>query len=261
LSQYTASENRNEKLLNKNHTVPTESDGLSAAHRFSLVQTVILYVPEKFADKLVSLDRFVPRGLGSSSEQSKDFTVMITERKFMTEEELLRLPDDGFRYELVEGELRQMALTDYEHGRCTTNLSAVLATHVRNHQLGDVLAAETGFVIARTADGRPTVRAADVAFVARGRIPAGADTTKYLELAPDFIVETLSPGDTAFEVEEKIALWLAAGVRIALTVNPGSRSVTLYRSLTEIKRLTDQSELDLGDVVTGFRCRVSEIFD
>lgn len=186
---------------------------------------------------------------------------MITERKIMTEEDLLRMPDDGYRYELIEGELRQMPPTGYDHGRCTLNLSRLLATHVHTHKLGDVLAAETGFVIGRTADGRATVRAPDIAFVARGRVPIGSDTTKYLELAPDLVVETLSPSDTALEVEEKIFAWLAAGVRIALTVNPTSRSVTLYRSLTGITRLTDKDELDLSDVVSGFRCRVSEIFD
>jgi Uma2 family endonuclease len=179
----------------------------------------------------------------------------------MTEDELLRMPDDGYRYELVEGELRQMSPTGYEHGRCTSNLSMLLATHVRKHKLGDVLAAETGFVIARKADGRVTVRAPDVAFVARGRVPADADTQKYLELAPDFVAETLSPSDTAVEVEEKIASWLTAGVRAALVVNPASRSVTLYRTSSVISRLTDTDELDLTDIVEGFRCRVSEIFD
>jgi Uma2 family endonuclease len=179
----------------------------------------------------------------------------------MTEDELLRMPDDGYRYELIEGELRQMSPTGYDHGRCTSNLSLLLAAHVRKQKLGDVLAAETGFVIARTRDGRATVRAPDVAFVARGRVAANADTSKFLELAPDLIVETLSPSDTAFEVEEKIASWLKAGVRVALVVNPASRSVTIYRSLTDISRLTDADELDLADIITDFRCRVAEIFD
>ena len=186
---------------------------------------------------------------------------MTTTKQLVTEDELLRMPDDGYRYELVEGELRQMAPTGYDHGRCTSNLSLLLAAHVRQHNLGDVLAAETGFVIARTPDGRATVRAPDVAFVARGRVPAEADTTKFLELAPDLVAETLSPSDTAVEVEEKIASWLAAGVRAALVVNPAARSVTVHRTGAGISRLTDADELDLDDVLPGFRCRVSEIFD
>jgi Uma2 family endonuclease len=186
---------------------------------------------------------------------------MITTPTFMTEEELLRMPGDGHRYELIEGELRQMSPTGYDHGRCTINLSWLINTHVRNHKLGDVLAAETGFVIARTKDGRATVRAADIAFVAKGRVPAGADTRKYLELAPDLVVETLSPSDTATEAEEKIASWLKAGVGLALIVNPELRSITVYRSPSGITRLTDKDELDLSAAVAGFRCRVSEVFD
>jgi len=186
---------------------------------------------------------------------------MTTIKTSLTEDDLLRMPDDGCRYELIEGDLKQMAPTGYDHGRLTVNLTTLIAAHVRSHKLGDVLAAETGFVIARTTDGRATVRAPDVAFVAAGRVPADADTSKFLELAPDLVVETLSPSDTAVEVEEKIDSWLRAGVRAALVVNPASRTVTLHRPPAEIIRLTAEDELDLGDVLPGFRCRVSEIFD
>jgi Uma2 family endonuclease len=186
---------------------------------------------------------------------------MSTTPKFFTEDDLLRMPDDGNRYELVRGELRQMSPTGFDHGRCTGKLHHLLSSHILERALGYVLAAETGFVLERTADGRSTVRAADIAFVAAGRIPPGVDTTRYLAMPLDLVVETLSPSDTAQEVEEKIADWLEAGVRVALTVNPASRSVTLYRSATKITRLGDGDELDVSDVVAGFRCQVSAIFD
>ncbi|HWQ32330.1 MAG TPA: Uma2 family endonuclease [Blastocatellia bacterium] len=187
--------------------------------------------------------------------------MMTTTSTLMTEEELMRLPDNGHRYELVKGELRETPPTGFDHGRTTYNLSLEIGSHVRRHRLGDMLAAETGFIIDRSQEGRVTVRAADIAFVAKGRIPPGTDTSKYLELAPDLVVETLSPSDTAVEIEEKIFDWLNAGVRVALTVNPARRSVTVYRSLTDIKNLTDQDELNLRDVIPGFCCKVSAIFD
>ena len=180
---------------------------------------------------------------------------------YMSEEELQRMPDDGYRYELVEGELRRMALNGCEHGRCTSTLSALIGSHARTNDLGDVLAAGTGFVIGRRSDGRVTVRAADIAFVAKGRIPPDADTSKYLELAPDLVVETLSPSDTALEVEEKVAQWLAAGVRLVITMNPALRSVTLHRPTNETIKLIDQDELDLSGIIPGFRCRVAAIFE
>ncbi|MDT7542234.1 MAG: hypothetical protein QOE33_2138 [Acidobacteriota bacterium] len=186
---------------------------------------------------------------------------MTTTQTLLSEDDLLRMPDDGYRYELVEGKLRSLPLNDYEHGLRTSALTTLLALHIHSHDLGEVVAAGTGFVIARTKDGRVTVRAPDVAFVARGRVAADTDTSKFLELAPDFVAETLSPSDTAVEVEEKISSWLKAGVRAALVVNPASRSVTLHRTSSVISRLTDKDELDLSDIVEDFRCPVSEIFD
>jgi Uma2 family endonuclease len=186
---------------------------------------------------------------------------MSTITRFITEDELLRMPDDGNRYELIEGELRQMPPTGYEHGRSTGNLHCLIAYHVRLNKLGDVLAAETGFVVAHTVDGRPTVIAPDIAFVAKGRIPPGTNTFKFLELAPDLIVETLSPSDRTVDVEQKIALWLRAGVRLAVVVDPAERSVTLYNANNEITALTDDVLLDLEDVIPGLHCKVSDIFD
>ncbi|MEK6299937.1 MAG: Uma2 family endonuclease [Acidobacteriota bacterium] len=185
---------------------------------------------------------------------------MSTIARFITEDELLRMPR-GSRYELIEGELREMSPTGYEHGKATGRFQGFLSVHVRSNDLGDVLAAGTGFVIARTADGRATVLAPDVSFVAKGRIPADADTRRYLELAPDLVVETLSPSDTAREVAEKAAMWLKAGVRVVLTLDPDSRSVKVHRSPNDALSLSNGDELDLDDVVPGFRCRVSDIFD
>ncbi len=64
--------------------------------------------------------------------------------KPMTAEELLAMPDDGYRYELVRGSLRKMAPTGDEHGDVTTELASALHQHVKQHNLGKVYAAETG---------------------------------------------------------------------------------------------------------------------
>ncbi|MFY9611038.1 MAG: Uma2 family endonuclease [Blastocatellia bacterium] len=185
---------------------------------------------------------------------------MSTIARFITEDELLRMPS-GSRYELIEGELRPMSPAGYEHSKATGRFHTFLSVHVWSNDLGDVLAAETGFIIARTTDGRATVLAPDVSFVAKGRVPAGADTRRYLELAPDLVVETLSPSDTVREVAEKVSMWLSAGVRVVPTLDPATKSVKVHRPENEILSLTGNGELDLDDVVPAFRCRVSEIFD
>jgi Uma2 family endonuclease len=182
---------------------------------------------------------------------------MTTTLQRSTASELFAMPDDGFRYELVKGELRKMSPAGGEHGAVIFNLSGMLAPHIKVNNLGQGFGAETGFKIASDPD---TVRAADIAFVRRERIPETGIPKNFWELAPDLVVEVLSPGDTYSEVEEKVEDWLKAGVRAVWVVNSRRRSVTVYRSLTDVTRLSEGDELDGGEVVPGFRCKVSEIF-
>ena len=182
---------------------------------------------------------------------------MTTTLQRSTASELYAMPDDGFRYELVKGELRKMSPAGGEHGAVVFNISLLLGQHVKSNNLGVCFAAETGFKIASDPD---TVRAPDVAFVSRGRIPEGGIPKKFWDGAPDLAVEVVSPGDTYAEVEEKVEEWLAAGARAVWVFNPKRRSVSVHRSMTDVTRLTEDDELDGGDVVPGFRCKVSEVF-
>jgi Uma2 family endonuclease len=182
---------------------------------------------------------------------------MAVVRREVTAEELLRMPEDGFRYELVRGELRQMTPAGNVHGRIGMNFGTALNNHVKAHSLGTVYAAETGFRLAGDPD---TVRAPDVAFVSRGRIEAVGEVEGYWPGAPDLAVEVISPGDSHVDVEEKVFDWLEAGTRMVLTINPRKRSVTVYRSLADITVLTEKDVLDGGEVVPGFRLAVREVF-
>jgi Uma2 family endonuclease len=183
---------------------------------------------------------------------------MSTTDQLMTADELLRMPDDGFRYELVKGELRKMAPAGHEHGRVAVRFTWRLAQHVETNNLGVVYAAETGFTLATNPD---TVRAPDVAFVSRERLAEVKRASGFWPGAPDLAVEVVSPGDTYAEVEEKAIDWLAAGARMVLTLNPRKRTVTVYRSLNDIVILSDDATLDLDDVVPGFKIAVKNIFD
>jgi Uma2 family endonuclease len=183
--------------------------------------------------------------------------VSTTITKPTTADELLALPDDGFRYELVKGELIRMAPAADEHGRVTMSLAGPLYNHVRANDLGVVYAAETGFKIESDPD---TVRAPDVAFVTKIRKAEVGRVRGYWIGAPDLAVEVSSPYDSRRRVEEKVATWLEAGVRMVWVVNSKSRTVTVYRSITEIVVLTAKDKLDGADVVPGFEIAVVEIF-
>jgi Uma2 family endonuclease len=183
---------------------------------------------------------------------------MSTTEQLMTADELLRMPDDGFRYELVKGELRKMAPAGHERGRVAIRFTWRLAQQVETNNLGVVYAAETGFTLATNPD---TVRAPDVAFVSRERLAEVKRASGFWPGAPDLAVEVVSPGDTYTEVEEKAIDWLAAGARMVLALNPRKRTVTVYRSLNDIVILNDDATLNLDDVVPGFKILVKDIFD
>ena len=182
---------------------------------------------------------------------------MVTTHQLMTAEELLRLPDDGYRYELVRGELRKMAPAGHVHGRVAINVTTPLDRHVRAHDLGVVYAAETGFKLASNPD---VVRAPDVAFIRRERVEEVGDAEGYWPGAPDLAVEVISPSDTYADVQEKVFDWLEAGTRMVILVMPRKRAVTVYRSLTDMMMLTEHDTLDGGDVVPGWKIPVKELF-
>lgn len=175
----------------------------------------------------------------------------------MTAEELLKLPDDGKRRELVEGEVREMTPAGFRHGKAAAKLTILLGQHVEANHLGTLLAAETGFILSRDPD---TVRAPDISFIVRERVPSGDPPAGYGETIPDLVAEVVSPNDAAAEVQSKVQMWLEAGVRLLWVVYPDTRSVVVYESLKEITTLTANDTLS-GDVVPGFECPVAEIFE
>ncbi len=172
-------------------------------------------------------------------------------------EELLYMPDDGFRYELVQGELRRMNPAGNVHGRIVVRITWRLAQHVEENRLGTVYAAETGFKLATDPD---TVRAPDVAFVSRARVEAIGEVEGFWPEAPELAVEVISPGDGYADVEEKVFDWLDAGTKMVVVINPRQRSATVYKSPTDITVLTEADVLDGGDIVPGFELAVRDIF-
>jgi Uma2 family endonuclease len=175
----------------------------------------------------------------------------------VTAEQLLRMPDDGYRYELIAGELRMMSPGGWRHGDVGGWLHGRMATHIQMHRLGKLFMAETGFLLSRDPD---TVRAPDIAFIHKDHLPPYLPEDAFWPGAPDLAVEVVSPGDTYREVDEKAKVWLSAGTRLVWVVNPLLRTVSVYRSVGDIATLTEKDALTGEDVLPGFGCRVSEIF-
>ena len=176
---------------------------------------------------------------------------MTVDTRLFTADELLDMPADGWRYELVRGELRKMPFAGVKEGAVSTNMGASLYVFVSAHDLGTVYAAGTGFILARNPD---TVLAPDASFVRSDR---DVDTDGYYPGPPDLAVEVISPNDRFTDVEEKTAEWLRAGVRAAIVVDPRRRSVKVHRS-SGFMQVDDVLEVE--DVVPGWRFPLSELF-
>ena len=176
----------------------------------------------------------------------------------LTAEELIRLPRGKCRYELVKGELFEMPPAGGRHGSLAMRVGVLLGSHVMANQLGEVLAAETGYFLRRDPD---TVRAPDASFISADRLPTGELPAGYLEIMPDLAVEVLSPNDRSSEVLDEVDDWLSSGVRLVWVLDPATRTVRVYRSSTEVHELAEHETLDGVEVVPGFTCEIRTLFN
>jgi Uma2 family endonuclease len=175
----------------------------------------------------------------------------------LTADEFARIPDDDYRYELVEGRLVRMSPPGSRHAAVAARLCAMLAPHAQTHNLG-VVFGPGGFKLASSPD---TVREPDVAFVRRERIPRTGVPEGFWPGPPDLAVEIQSPGDRAREIESKIDQYLQCGVRLVWVVDPDARTLTTYRRGSAPVTLRDRDTLAGGDVLPDFGCSVAALFD
>ena len=168
----------------------------------------------------------------------------------MTVEEFLASDVDGYEY--VKGELVPMAVPSLGHAKISARITRYLLTYVSENQLGDVYV-EAGFQV-----GERGMKP-DVAFISTARLPE--DESKGSPIPPDFAVEVLSPTDVQWRVVEKVQAYLDAGTQMVWVVESVMKTVTVYRSATDIKVFTCEDTLTGEDVVPGFSCQVAQLFE
>ena len=95
-------------------------------------------------------------------------------------------------------------------------------------------------------------------FVARERVPP-ADTTEYPTLAPDLVVDVLSPSDRPGEVLATVADWLCGGSRLVWVIDPIRRIARVYRHDGSEAIVTADGALDGEEVLPGFSCTLESI--
>ena len=163
---------------------------------------------------------------------------------------------DG-RWELIDGELVEMSPSAEESSNISATMTILIGQFVRAHRLGRMYTPEGGFVLF---PDRDIVRAPDVAFVRAERAPQGMARKHFARLAPDLVVEVLSPSDRAGDVLSKIEMYRDAGVRLIWVVDPEPRTVTVLATNQPVLVIKSDGVLDGGDVLPGFSVAVAEIF-
>jgi Uma2 family endonuclease len=170
----------------------------------------------------------------------------------LTAEQYERLDEDGrYRSEMSRGLLVREPRPGALHARITAALYTELHRFVVEHDLGSV-EIEAGF---RLWQEPLTVRGPDVAFISRERLPSEIPVS-WWPFAPDLAIEVVSPGKTLSELHEKIFEYFEAHTRQVWVVEPRTRSVTVYRSLSDISIVREPDMLNGGDLLPGLMLKL-----
>ena len=175
----------------------------------------------------------------------------------MTAEELVRLHLPGKSTELVRGRLIVREPPGTYHGRIAAKLAVIVGSYIYAHDLGDIFGQHTGFKIESNPD---TVRAPDLAFLKHERISA-VRLRGYAEIAPDLIVEIISPDDRPGEVLAKVVDWLDSGVKLVWVIDPQHAEAHVHRPDGSLEIVGADDRLDGEDVLPGLTFTLSSVFD
>ncbi|HEY7293621.1 MAG TPA: Uma2 family endonuclease [Dehalococcoidia bacterium] len=181
---------------------------------------------------------------------------MTAEKTLITIEEVEANPPEG-RWELLDGELVYLAPAYLEHNYLITLIASLLNAYVNPRRLGWVFSGDTGIILRR---GPDRLRAPDVCFVARDRIPGGHLPDRFTALVPDLIVEVVSPGDRRGEIEHKTAEWLRSGAQLVWIVHPRTRTVVVADGAGQRRTLHEHDTLQGEPVLPGFSTPIAALF-
>lgn len=140
----------------------------------------------------------------------------------LTYEDYCLLPNDGKRYEIIDGELLVTPSPRRPHQKVAGNLFYYLTDFVKNHKLGEVYVAPFDVVFSRHDVVEP-----DILFVSNAR--AAVLTDKNVQGAPDLAVEVLSESTAEIDRTTKLKLYARFGVEEYWIVDPEGPAVEIYR--------------------------------
>jgi Uma2 family endonuclease len=180
---------------------------------------------------------------------------IAADKRAWTDDALLALPNNGHKYELLDGELI-MSPVHANHGAICVRLSSWLYTFVEKHKLGEVYDSSTGFRLAPSVLLSP-----DISFVSKSRLKKiVVAPDKFIQGAPDLAVEVISPGERVLAINQKLDQLFEHGTRLVWLVNWKSEQVHIYTPDSIQALIRPNDVLSGGPVLPGFKCRLAKIF-
>ncbi len=175
-----------------------------------------------------------------------------------TYEDYLRLPDDGYCYEVIKGVLHMTAAPKLTHQIVSRNLAFALFSFVTKHKVGEVIYAPVDVLL----DDLATLVEPDIIFIARERLSIIKENV--VEGVPDLIVEILSPSNWVIDRRDKFTVYETAGVREYWIVDPDAKTVEVYNLRQSRYALLERYEPGQrvkSELLTGFEISVDAIFE
>ncbi len=179
---------------------------------------------------------------------------MTPTKSSLTADDLLHLPDDGHKYELIGGELK-MVPAGMRHEKIGMRLAMLLTKYLEKNPIGEIYGSSTGYKLPNG-----NVRSPDLSFVRIERLPGGKTPVGFGDFPPDVAVEILSPGDNARDVSGKLGDYLDWGVPQVWIVDPDDETVTVYRSLTDVQVFATGETISAEEILPGFSLKVASLF-
>jgi Uma2 family endonuclease len=179
-------------------------------------------------------------------------------KTLMTAVEFFQTGSETDGFELVRGELVPMPPPGSKHGIVCSNSSYLLKAYTKRVGRGVVMTNDAGII---TEKGPDSVRGVDVALFLNPSWTATGAPDGYTDQPPDLAIEVRSPSQAWAALVVKVSEYLKMGVRLVWVIDPQVRRVTIFTPDNEPQTLAAENEIDAGDILPGFRCRVAEFFE
>jgi Uma2 family endonuclease len=168
------------------------------------------------------------------------------------------LPPTDHPQELVAGRVVDMPSPLTPHGQVVFNIAFLLKSYLKQHDIGRAWGAESGLVTSRAPD---SVRGMDAAYCSYQRWPKSDAQKGYAEIAPELVMEVMSPDDRWPRMLKKITEYLDAGVLVVCTLDPEVKTLQIHTDESSAKTLRAEDRFELPSILPGFTCKVSEFFE